>query len=581
VLPTPLPKPKLVIHSPAMAKALGISEEECASEAFVAFFSGEQGRVAELQSWCTPYALSIMGRPHFNNCPFGNGNGYGDGRAVSVGEVVVEGRRWEMQLKGGGTTPFCRGADGRAVLRSSVREFIASEAMHNMGVETTRALSLIVSGSETTQRPWYSRMSDGPGVWDPDTRITEPCAITTRVAPSFLRVGHVDLFARRARATGGEEQRAQHRQMVEHALFREYPDLAPDAALEERALALLSAAADRLGAMVAGWLRVGYCQGNFNGDNCLVGGRTMDYGPFGFIEEYDPLFAKWTGSGQHFAFMSQPEAAAANYKTLVDAVAPVFGKELRQRAEQAARKGTEAIFAKAEDVWRAKMGLSEAAAGTAKELWRDLEPLMRRSKIDYTVFWRQLAAVAERQEGAGDILEPLRQAFYSPPEPQLAAKWEAWLRRWLGSLGGLAVGAAVRISGIQQRPELNGQIGTVKLWNAQKERWGVCLHDGSDVALKEANLEEVAEGAAAGGAPGGGGVMAVARRMRATNPKYVPREWMLVQAYERANHGDFGLVHELYGLFLDPYGEQPELEKKYFKRAPPEALTRGGCAKMS
>merc|ERR1719507_2085748 len=136
--------------------ALGITEHECASKQFVEFFAGYQEHGAgSLKSWCTPYALSIMGRPMYQNCPFNNGNGYGDGRAVSVGEVVVDGLRWEMQLKGGGTTPFCRRADGRAVLRSSIREFLVSEAMHCMGVETTRALSLVASRTEAAQRPWY------------------------------------------------------------------------------------------------------------------------------------------------------------------------------------------------------------------------------------------------------------------------------------------------------------------------------------------------------------------------------------------------------------------------------------------
>merc|ERR1711920_260125 len=113
-----------------------------------------------------------MGQPMYNNCPFGNGNGYGDGRAISIGEVVLDGKRWELQLKGAGTTPFCRGADGRAVLRSSVREFLASEAMHHLGVDTTRALCLIVSNSETAQRPWYSGRTDGMDFFkDPDTTI--------------------------------------------------------------------------------------------------------------------------------------------------------------------------------------------------------------------------------------------------------------------------------------------------------------------------------------------------------------------------------------------------------------------------
>merc|ERR1719424_251887 len=151
-----------------MADELGLSIDAVESEEFARYFSGDMKALPDtMRSWCTPYALSIMGQPYTSNCPFGNGNG----RAVSIGEVVVpaqsrgpsaepakngdEGapRRWEMQLKGGGTTPFCRGADGRAVLRSSLREFLASEAMHFLGVSTTRALSLVVSGRETTRRP--------------------------------------------------------------------------------------------------------------------------------------------------------------------------------------------------------------------------------------------------------------------------------------------------------------------------------------------------------------------------------------------------------------------------------------------
>ena len=171
VLPTPLPKPKYVIHSKAMAQTLGISEADVQSERFIKFFSGEQAQIPGLESWATPYALSIMGTRHYNNCPFGNGNGYGDGRAQSIGEVVVNGNRWEMQLKGGGKTPFCRGADGRAVLRSSIREFIASEAMFALGVSTTRALSLVVSEGETTRRPWYSGRSDAENINENDPRL--------------------------------------------------------------------------------------------------------------------------------------------------------------------------------------------------------------------------------------------------------------------------------------------------------------------------------------------------------------------------------------------------------------------------
>jgi len=537
VRPDPLPEPSLVIHSPVMAESLGISPEEVHSDRFTKFFSGDIDQLEGSVSWATPYALSIMGNPQYQNCPFGNGNGYGDGRAISVGEVVVQGKRWEMQMKGGGRTPFCRGGDGRAVLRSSIREFLASEAMHHLGVDTTRALSLVVSAKETSQRPWYQEMklddarfsALGPEEKkqvmtmlaqprNPDMMITEPCAITTRVAPSFLRVGHVDLFSRRASKTGAtDKSKKQLEQMVEHLLFREYPDLvSEDAPIEEKARALLPAVAQRLSTMVAGWLRVGFCQGNFNADNCLVGGRTMDYGPFGWMDKYDPFFAKWVGSGQHFAFMNQPNAALANYQTFAMALLPLMGKDAEEQIDKAVMAAVDTFQEAVLDTWRSKMGLSSSHAG-AEELWEVLEPLLRKSSIDFTLFWRQLAHVARTGASTSDedILAPLDIAFYVPPDDSLRVEWRAWLRRWL---------AALQTDG------------------------------------------DAAEASA---------------RMNTVNPKYVAREWMLVEAYDLAGKGDYSMVQELYELFKNPYNEQPELESKYYKRAPEAALMRGGTAYMS
>jgi len=549
VEPTPLPRPELVAASGAMARSLGLSAEEVAQEDLVRFLSGEQSLAPAMRSWATPYALSIMGQRHTSNCPFGNGNGYGDGRAVSVGEVVVEGQRWELQLKGGGRTPFCRGADGRAVLRSSVREFLASEHMHALGISTTRALSLVVSGQETSRRPWYSGADPRAGLpslddprlarypievrrqildqvaresRDPDTLVEEKCAITTRVAPSFLRVGHVDLFFRRAgRDPRDGEARRQLEQIVEHALFREYPELCEGlegAPLGTRAAAMLRAFAGRLGAMAAGWLRVGFCQGNFNADNCLVGGRTMDYGPFGFLERYDPLFAKWTGSGEHFAFLNQPNAALANFYTLATSVAPLLdGGEAE--AEAIVNEASAAISAAVADTWRAKLGLpqGEAGVGAAESLWEELEPVMRRSAVDWTLTWRQLAAVAALPPGASDaeLLEPLTPAFHEPPSEALRQEWAAFMRRWLAALGG-----ADRTT--------------------------------------------------------------VVAAMNAANPKYVAREWMLVEAYDRAARGDYSEVRALYDLLLAPYDEgTAEQQARYYRRAPEEALTKGGTAFMT
>jgi len=535
VRPTPLPQPKLIIHSPEMAAELGISEEACSSQEFLRFFSGDVDALTGFESWATPYALCIMGRPMYDNCPFKNGNGYGDGRAVSVGEVIgPKGQRWEMQLKGGGQTPFCRGADGRAVLRSSVREFLASEAMHHLGISTTRALSLIVSGGETTQRPWYSGDAAGgaglpelpPGAppelrqmlaammrerqSEPDVMIREQCAITCRVAPSFMRIGHLDLFARRAsRPDATELQREEHEMIVQHALDREFADVLPGAPLAERALAMFEAAAQRIGAMVAGWLRVGFCQGNFNCDNCLVAGRQMDYGPFGFLERYEPLWNMWVGGAEKYGFLNQPQAACKNFESLAAAVAPILSDEQQgmvpEIVEEFKRLSAEAL----DDVWRRKLGLDLPEEGA--QLFASLEPLLRASGADWTLFWRSLARVpgaASPDASDGELMEPLRTSLGGGLTAEGEARWAEWLREWLAA------------------------------------------------------------------SPSG-------PSMRQANPKYVPREWMLVEAYSAAQRGDRGPLEELQALFREPYAEWPELEDRFFRTTPPEAVRRGGTAFMS
>ena len=233
----------------------------------------------------------MYGAETYQNCPFGNGNGYGDGRAMSLGELVTDGTqaRHEMQLKGAGPTPFSRGADGRAVLRSSIREFLASEAMHNLGVPTTRALSLVRSGSETARRPWYSDVGPRRGS-EPNTVVAEPCAITCRVAPSFLRVGHVELFGRRARAGAGGEAASldELRLIVKHAIFREFPgiaDFGPGSTEElqqEHVVELLRQASHGIASLTANWIRVGFVQGNFNSVRIVNGSTSPEWGSLRF-----------------------------------------------------------------------------------------------------------------------------------------------------------------------------------------------------------------------------------------------------------------------------------------------------------
>ncbi|WP_372971472.1 protein adenylyltransferase SelO family protein [Marinobacter sp.] len=316
---------------------------------------------------------------------------YGDGRAISVLEAVLNGRRWEMQLKGGGRTPYCRGADGRAVLRSSVREFLAQEHMHALGVPTSRSLSLYVSKTEKVRRPWYS---EGSHARDPDQLIPEPVAISTRVAPSFIRVGQLELFGRRARKQEHPRALEELEQLVLHLMDREYNgDIDQTLATPTKIVMLARAFRSRLASLVANWIRVGYCQGNFNSDNCAAGGFTLDYGPFGFCEIFEPFYQPWTGGGQHFAFLNQPAAAEQNFKSFCSALRPLLGAHEDELAQlEAIERGfPEVMQAEMRRMWSAKLGLEAFDV----ELFRELMMLMTQTPVDYTVFFHEFSSLPD------------------------------------------------------------------------------------------------------------------------------------------------------------------------------------------
>lgn len=531
VAPTKLPDPELVMYSEELSREMGLSEEDVLSERFARFVSGDTEALSLGGSWATPYALSIMGKEMYNNCPFGNGNGYGDGRAISIGEVVVDDRRYELQLKGAGRTPFCRGADGRAVLRSSLREFLASEAMHFLGVETTRALSLVKSKREIVRRGWYSNASGGVTEDDPrlkhlplnvrrqlvrelrgqmDVAVEEPAAITCRVAKSFVRVGHLDLFARRASGTPTPTATAEHRAMVEHALFREYPEiLAECEEIEDAAIAMAEKARDNFAKLAADWLRVGFAQGNFNADNCLVAGRTMDYGPFGFMDEYDPGFAKWVGSGEHFAFAAQPRAAQVNHATLVKSLLPLMkGDETRVKRLRELVETAEGVFKGAvEDCYARKLGFARASPESTA-IWHKFEPILRQG-LDYTIAFRELATF-----DASRVVD--RALYHESKREEVLSSLSEWMGEWRNAL------------------------------------------DEAGVSPETATAS-----------------------MNATNPKYVLREWMLVQAYDAAYQGDLTIAYDLHRLIKAPFHEQPEFEARYYRRADSEDLSKPGTAFMT
>ena len=422
VTPTPIPAPEYVAHSKTLFNELGLSDELAHDEQFRRLFSGDISVVLEPMrpfGWATGYALSIYGTEYIQQCPFGTGNGYGDGRAISVLEGVFNGKRWEMQLKGGGPTPYCRGADGRAVLRSSLREFLAQEFMQALGVPTSRSLTLYVSRAETVRRPWYSPNSRS---FEPDILVDNPAAITTRVAPSFLRVGQLELFARRARSQAHPDALNELRMIVAHLIERNYrQEIDPIAYFSDQVVELARLFRGRLTSLVANWMRVGYCQGNFNSDNCAAGGFTLDYGPFGFCELFDPRFQPWTGGGEHFCFFNQPLAAEANYQMFWAAIRLLLADntDALARLDQIRDGFAEAMNQEMEAMWASKLGLTSYDAPLVNELLQ----LMLLSKADYTILFRKLSDIPEQ-------LSSLKESFYLPSSEKLDAQWESWLEQW-------------------------------------------------------------------------------------------------------------------------------------------------------
>ena len=422
VKPTPIVEPEYIAHSKTFFHELGFADSLAESADFMRLFSGDLSQVPEPMrkvGWASGYALSIYGTEYTQQCPFQTGNGYGDGRAVSVLEAVINGQRWEMQLKGGGRTPYCRGADGRAVLRSSVREFLAQEHMHALGVPTSRSLSLYVSKTETVQRPWYS---EGSTSKDPDRMISEAVAISTRVAPSFIRVGQLELFARRARKKEHPEAMDELEKIVLHLIDREYADLI-DTTLNtaEKVVLLAQAFLHRLTSLVANWIRVGYCQGNFNSDNCAAGGFTLDYGPFGFCDDFNPQYQPWTGGGEHFAFFNQPEAAQRNYEMFCSALQPLLQTDPNAMQQLMDIKSgfAQAMQAEIQKMLAAKLGLETFNAA----LFNELATLMMQTSVDYTIFFRELSSIP-------DDIGALKISFYTNVNEEMSNRWVEWLAKW-------------------------------------------------------------------------------------------------------------------------------------------------------
>ena len=424
VSPTPIKQAQYIAHSKSLFEDLGFDDNLAHSFEFTAMFSGDLSNIPTPMSkvgWATGYALSIYGTEYYHQCPFQTGNGYGDGRAISVLEAVLKGKRWEMQLKGGGRTPYCRGADGRAVLRSSVREFLAQEHMHSLGIPTSRSLSLYTSNVEKVRRPWFSKGSYSK---EPDRMILEDVAISTRVAPSFLRVGQIELFARRARKNEHPKAIEELKKIVLHLIDREYSEsIDKNLNLDEKVVLLASLFRDRLTSLITNWIRVGFCQGNFNSDNCAAGGFTLDYGPFGFMDSFDPNYQSWTNGGNHFAFFNQTLAAEKNFHMFYLALKTLLlsQKESISKLDEVRKNFSKIMEEKMKKMWASKLGLDNFD----KELYDNLMSLMVQTSVDYTIFFRELSSLP-------DNIQALEKSFYQDitNNNELKESWLNWFEKW-------------------------------------------------------------------------------------------------------------------------------------------------------
>ncbi len=492
VLPTPVSAPKLLAWSEDLAATLGLPLIPDDSAADV--FSGNR-----LLPGMDPFAMCYGGHQ------FGNWAGQlGDGRAINLGEMRgPDGRWWMWQLKGAGPTPYSRTADGLAVLRSSVREYLCSEAMHALGVPTTRALSLVGTGELVTRDMFY----------DGNPR-QEPGAVVCRVAPSFLRFGNFQLPAAR-RDVDLLRRLADYCMQVDFGLSSQ-----PNEALRE---AWFRDICERTADLLVHWMRVGFVHGVMNTDNMSVLGLTIDYGPYGWVENFDPDWTPNTtdAAGRRYAFGQQPQIALWNLVQFANALVPLFPDTKPLQACIDAY--TQRFNAACREMMACKIGIQDSG-DTVAELADELPDLLQLAETDMTIFYRRLAAVPLSPSGAEmssdewqRVLLLLEDAWYQPQ----------------------AVGDEVR---------------------AALQRW---LRQYRAVLAERRITDE-------------------ARRlvMDRTNPKFVLRNYLAQLAIDRAEQGDVSLIQELQQLLKFPYDEQPGKEHLAAKR-PEWARQRAGCSMLS
>jgi uncharacterized protein YdiU (UPF0061 family) len=411
--PSPLPAPYWISRNSALMAELGWPAQGLGSQDALLAFTG-----CAIPEGAQPLASVYSGHQ------FGQWAGQlGDGRALSLGDVDSAQGPQEIQLKGAGPTPYSRGGDGRAVLRSSIREYVCSEAMHSLGIATTRALCL-------TGSPQPVRREE-----------IETAAVVTRVAPSFVRFGHFEHFASKG-------QVAELKTLADHVISHHLPECTTRAQQGEHQgnvyAVLLQVVCERTALMLAQWQAVGFCHGVMNTDNMSILGLTLDYGPFQFLDGYDPGHVCNHSDGQgRYAYHRQPQVAYWNLFCLGQALSPLINdQDLTLAVLESYKTDFPSAFNRAMAL---KLGLppepeTPGTLGTARKLTDSVLALMAQAHVDYTVFWRRLshAVASETLDASDPAWTSVRDLFLD------RASWDPWQARYASALKTVDPTAAAR-----------------------------------------------------------------------------------------------------------------------------------------
>jgi serine/tyrosine/threonine adenylyltransferase len=393
--------PKLVHATKEVAKMIGIAEEELSSTDFVELFSGKK-----TLSKSRPYAMAYAGHQ------FGNWAGQlGDGRAIVLGEIEHNNQNWMLQLKGAGSTPYSRRADGLAVLRSSIREHLCSEAMHYLGVPTTRSLSLISTGDEVLRDMMYDGNAD-----------YEKGAVVCRVAPTFIRFGNFELFS-------AQNDLENLKKLADFTIKYYYPEITTDGV--EKYIQFFHKVANKTREMIVHWQRVGFVHGVMNTDNMSVLGLTIDYGPYGWLEDYNPNWTPNTTDREHkrYRFGNQPDVAQWNLFQLANALYPLI--EEASELEKILNDFKTFYDVDYVDMMKSKLGLEKFHKNDEK-LISELENVLQLSETDMTIFFRELSKIKKGINSNEGILI-ITDAFYFPNKTTsiIRENWNNWFTKYL------------------------------------------------------------------------------------------------------------------------------------------------------